>query len=105
MLKIIKQHKPSTAVLGACISPGGETIYAACLDGAIEEMARIAVEVNENTEEIGARRLHTIMERVLDDLSFDASEKAEQAIEITADYVRAQLKNIAEDQDLSRFIL
>ena len=73
--------------------------------GAIEEMARIAVEVNENTEEIGARRLHTIMERVLDDLSFDASEKGEQAIEITADYVRAQLKNIAEDQDLSRFIL
>lgn len=74
-------------------------------EGAIEEMARIAVEVNENTEEIGARRLHTIMERVLDDLSFDASEKAEQAIVITADYVRAQLKNIAEDQDLSRFIL
>jgi ATP-dependent HslUV protease ATP-binding subunit HslU len=74
-------------------------------DGAIEEMARIAVEVNENTEEIGARRLHTIMERVLDDLSFDASEKGEEAIVITADYVSAQLKDIAEDQDLSRYIL
>ena len=74
-------------------------------EGAIEEMARIAVEVNENTEEIGARRLHTIMERVLDDLSFDASEKEEQTIEITAEYVRAQLQDIAEDQDLSRFIL
>lgn len=74
-------------------------------EGAIEEMARIAVEVNENTEEIGARRLHTIIERVLDDLSFDASEKEEQAIEITAEYVRSQLKDIAEDQDLSRFIL
>jgi len=74
-------------------------------EGAIEEMARIAVEVNENTEEIGARRLHTIMERVLDDLSFDASEKDEQKIRITADYVRKQLKDIAEDQDLSRFIL
>ena len=74
-------------------------------DGAIEEMARIAVEVNENTEEIGARRLHTIMERVLDDLSFDASEKEEQSIDITAEYVRTQLQDIAEDQDLSRFIL
>lgn len=74
-------------------------------EGAIEEMARIAVEVNENTEEIGARRLHTIMERVLDDLSFDASEKEEQTIEITAEYVRSQLQDIAEDQDLSRFIL
>jgi ATP-dependent HslUV protease ATP-binding subunit HslU len=74
-------------------------------DGAIEEMARIAVEVNENTEEIGARRLHTIMERVLDDLSFDASEKGEEEIVITADYVNAQLKDIAEDQDLSRYIL
>ncbi len=73
--------------------------------GAIEEMARIAVEVNENTEEIGARRLHTIMERVLDDLSFDASEKEEQKIVVTADYVRKQLQDIAEDQDLSRFIL
>jgi ATP-dependent HslUV protease ATP-binding subunit HslU len=77
-----------------------------CFDeGAIEEMARIAVEVNENTEEIGARRLHTILERVLDDLSFDASEKGEEEIVITADYVRAQLKDIAEDRDLSRFIL
>ncbi len=73
--------------------------------GAIEEMAKIAVDVNENTEEIGARRLHTILERVLDDLSFDASEKDDQTIVITADYVRKQLKDIAEDQDLSRFIL
>ncbi|MEJ2056465.1 MAG: hypothetical protein P8X39_01340 [Desulfofustis sp.] len=73
--------------------------------GAIEEMARIAVEVNENTEEIGARRLHTIMERVLDDLSFHASEKDDETIVITADYVREQLKDIAADQDLSRFIL
>jgi ATP-dependent HslUV protease ATP-binding subunit HslU len=73
--------------------------------GAVEEMAKIAVDVNENTEEIGARRLHTILERVLDDLSFDASEKDDQAIVITAEYVREQLKDIAEDQDLSRFIL
>jgi ATP-dependent HslUV protease ATP-binding subunit HslU len=74
-------------------------------DDAIEEMARIAVEVNERTEEIGARRLHTIIERVLDDLSFDASERDEGSFKITAQYVNEQLKTIVDDQDLSRFIL
>ena len=74
-------------------------------DDAIEEMARIAVHVNENTEEIGARRLHTVMERVLDNLSFDASETDDQRFVISAAYVRSQLQDIAEDQDLSRFIL
>ncbi len=72
---------------------------------AIEEMARIAVEVNERTEEIGARRLHTVMERVLDELSFDASERVDGRFIVTAEYVRKQLLDIAEDQDLSRFIL
>jgi ATP-dependent HslUV protease ATP-binding subunit HslU len=72
---------------------------------AIEEMARIAVEVNDRTEEIGARRLHTVIERVLDVLSFDASERGEQRFEVTAQYVRDQLQDIVEDQDLSRFIL
>jgi ATP-dependent HslUV protease ATP-binding subunit HslU len=72
---------------------------------AIQEMARIAVEVNQNTEEIGARRLHTVMERVLDELSFDASERGEGQFVVSAEYVRAQLEAIAEDQDLSRFIL
>jgi ATP-dependent HslUV protease ATP-binding subunit HslU len=72
---------------------------------AIQEMARIAVEVNKNTEEIGARRLHTVMERVLDELSFDASERAAGQFVVSADYVRQQLDAIAQDQDLSRFIL
>ncbi|MBA3007643.1 MAG: ATP-dependent protease ATPase subunit HslU [Proteobacteria bacterium] len=72
---------------------------------AIQEMARIAVEVNQNTEEIGARRLHTVMERVLDELSYDASERGEGQFVVSADYVRAQLEAIAQDQDLSRFIL
>ncbi len=74
-------------------------------DEAIEEMARIAVEVNERTEEIGARRLHTVIERVLDVLSFDASERDNGRFEVTAEYVREQLDDIVEDQDLSRFIL
>lgn len=74
-------------------------------DDAIEEIAAIAVEVNETTEEIGARRLHTVMERVLDSLSFDASELTVTRFVVTAEYVRKQLSDIVKDQDLSRFIL
>ncbi len=74
-------------------------------DEAIEEIAAIAVEVNETTEEIGARRLHTVMERVLDELSFDASELDDTKFVVTAEYVRRQLSDIVKDQDLSRFIL
>ncbi|CAG37424.1 ATP-dependent protease ATPase subunit HslU [Desulfotalea psychrophila] len=74
-------------------------------DEAIEEIATIAVQVNESTEEIGARRLHTVVERVLDVLSFDACEREESEFVVTAQYVRDQLSEIAEDQDLSRYIL
>jgi ATP-dependent HslUV protease ATP-binding subunit HslU len=74
-------------------------------DGAVEEIARIAVEVNEKTEEIGARRLHTVLERVLDILSFDASERDEGSFVVSAEYVKEQLNDIVEDHDLSRFIL
>ena len=72
---------------------------------AIREMARIAVEVNRKTEDIGARRLHTVMERVLDELSFDASERDRQVFTITAEYVRHQLSDISDNEDLSRYIL
>lgn len=74
-------------------------------DDAVEELAAIAVEVNEKTEEIGARRLHTVMERVLDNLSFDASDLEGQTFTVNAEYVREQLSEIVEDQDLSRYIL
>ncbi len=74
-------------------------------DSAIEELAAIAVEVNEKTEEIGARRLHTVMERMLEQLSFDASDTEEEEFTVTADYVREQLAEVVEDQDLSRYIL
>ena len=72
---------------------------------AIEEIADIAVQVNEKTEEIGARRLHTVVERVLDNLSFDACELDEGEFVVTADYVQSQLSEIVQDQDLSRYIL
>ncbi len=71
----------------------------------IDEMARIAVDVNEKMEEIGARRLHTVMERVLDSLSYDATELTEKQVIVTGEYVREQLAGIIEDQDLSRYIL
>ena len=74
-------------------------------DDAIEAMADIAVQVNEKTEEIGARRLHTVMERVLDTLSFEASERTDKTFVVTGDYVRSQLDDIVQDQDLSRYIL
>jgi ATP-dependent HslUV protease ATP-binding subunit HslU len=74
-------------------------------DAAIHEIAEIAVAVNEKTEEIGARRLHTVLERVLEELSFDATEREDEVFVVTAEYVRSQLMDIVEDQDLSRFIL
>ena len=72
---------------------------------ALEEIAHFAFRVNESTENIGARRLHTIMERVLDELSFDAPEKKGEQVTIDAEYVRKMLTDIVKDQDLSRYIL
>ncbi|MBN2644902.1 MAG: ATP-dependent protease ATPase subunit HslU [Desulfuromonadaceae bacterium] len=74
-------------------------------DDAIREMARIAAQVNAQTENIGARRLHTIIERLLDTISFEAPELAEKTIAISAEQVREQLSDIVADEDLSRFIL
>ena len=72
---------------------------------ALREIARFAFRVNESTENIGARRLHTIIERVLDELSFDAPEKKGEHVIMDADYVRKMLTDIVKDQDLSRYIL
>jgi ATP-dependent HslUV protease ATP-binding subunit HslU len=74
-------------------------------DEAIAEIARIAAEVNERTENIGARRLHTVMERLLDQISFDAPEMGGREVVIDAAYVRERLDAILQDQDLSRYIL
>jgi len=76
--------------------------YAA--DG-IQRLAEIAWEVNENTENIGARRLHTVMERLLEKVSFDASDRPDFHILIDAAYVNEQLADLARNEDLSRFIL
>jgi len=72
---------------------------------ALVEVARFAFRVNEGTENIGARRLHTIMERVLDEISFEAPEKKGQPFTVDAAYVQKMLSDIVKDQDLSRYIL
>lgn len=74
-------------------------------DDAIEEIADIAQQVNSRTENIGARRLHTIMEKLLSDVSFNAPDLKGQTIHITRDYVRDTLQDIVKDEDLSRYIL
>ena len=71
----------------------------------LEEIAEIAVQVNERTENIGARRLFTIMERLLEDISFEGPGWPDKRISISATYVRERLKDIVKDQDLSRYIL
>lgn len=73
-------------------------------DDAVQRIAEIAWEVNENTENIGARRLHTVMERLMDEISFDANSEGSDHV-ISADYVNSHLAELARDHDLSRYIL
>ena len=74
-------------------------------DEAIKEIARIAHAANEKMEDIGARRLHTVIERVIEDISFEASEKSGEKINVTKELVKERLKDVVEDQDLARYIL
>ncbi|KTD98329.1 HslU--HslV peptidase ATPase subunit [Pseudoalteromonas sp. CR1] len=74
-------------------------------DDAIERIAKAAWQVNEKTENIGARRLHTVMEKLMEEISYDASEQAGSSVVIDAAYVEKHLGALVEDEDLSRFIL
>ena len=71
----------------------------------ISAIADIAAQVNASVENIGARRLHTVMERIVDDISFSATDRAGETIAIDAAYVHQRVDGLAKDQDLSRFIL
>jgi len=82
-----------------------EGIKLTFLDDAVQEVARFATTVNENTENIGARRLHTIMEKLLDEISFEGPDLKKKNIRIDAAYVQKMLADIVKDQDLSRYIL
>jgi len=74
-------------------------------EDALTRIAELSWQVNEHTENIGARRLHTVMERLLDEISFDATNGVENIVNIDSEYVDSHLKDIAQDQDLSRYIL
>jgi ATP-dependent HslUV protease ATP-binding subunit HslU len=74
-------------------------------DDGIEEIAQIAALANEQMENIGARRLHTIMERLLDDVSFESPADSPFTVVVNAGYVKTKLDNIVKNEDLSRYIL
>ncbi len=82
-----------------------EGVHLDFTEDAIEEIARTAMTVNEQTENIGARRLHTIMEKLLEKISFEAPDMNEKSVTVDAAYVTEQLSSIVKDQDLSRYIL
>lgn len=82
-----------------------ENIRVQFTDEAIQEIAKLATQVNSETDNIGARRLHTILEKLLEELSFEASDIGETEIQITPEYVHEQLADIVSDRDLSQFIL
>lgn len=98
--------EPAHALIKQYISLiGTENIKIEFTVDAIEKLAEIAFEVNAQTENIGARRLHTVMEKLLEDLAFDAPDITEQRIVINEEYVNAKLAHIVVNQDLSHFIL
>jgi len=82
-----------------------ENIEIVFLDDAVDALAEFAFQVNQSTQNIGARRLYTIMERLLEDISFEAPDMKQGRIEINAAYVRQRLADLAQDEDLSKFIL
>jgi ATP-dependent HslUV protease ATP-binding subunit HslU len=82
-----------------------EGIKLSFTDDAVQEISSFAARVNENTENIGARRLHTILEKLLEDVSFDGPDLKKKTVKVDAVYVRRQLADIVKDQDLSRYIL
>jgi ATP-dependent HslUV protease ATP-binding subunit HslU len=84
---------------------GTEGVELAFTEDAIDLIAEYATLVNERTENIGARRLHTVMERLLDEISFEGPDLAEKSITIDAAYVRRMLADIVKNEDLSRYIL
>jgi ATP-dependent HslUV protease ATP-binding subunit HslU len=82
-----------------------EDTHVSFSEDGLKQIAELACQVNEQTENIGARRLHTLLERLLEELSYNTSDDGKETIVIDADYVKQQLSNLVEDEDLSRYIL
>ncbi|MGO2509041.1 MAG: HslU--HslV peptidase ATPase subunit [Vibrio hibernica] len=88
-----------------CALMGTEQVEVTFTEDGITKIAEAAWQVNESTENIGARRLHTVMERLMDEISFDATDNPGSKVEINAEYVHKRLGELVADEDLSRFIL
>jgi ATP-dependent HslUV protease ATP-binding subunit HslU len=93
---LIKQYKALMAT---------EDVTITFSDGSIQEIATLAAEINQGIENIGARRLQTVMEKLIEDISFTASERGGETIEVTAEAVRSRVGELAKNADLTRFIL
>jgi ATP-dependent HslUV protease ATP-binding subunit HslU len=93
---LVKQY---TALLGT------EDVTVEFKDDGIREICRVAAVANARAENIGARRLHTVMEKLLEDISFDAPEKSGSTLTVDAAYVKSKLDSVLKDEDLSRYIL
>jgi ATP-dependent HslUV protease ATP-binding subunit HslU len=82
-----------------------EEVELVITDDAVTALASVAAEINRSAENIGARRLYTVMEKLLEDISFDASERAGETYDVTGDVVHGKLDELASDRDLARYIL
>ena len=96
-------HSALTKQYSALLATEGVTLNFS--DDGVRRLAEIAFAVNERTENIGARRLHTVLERLLDTISYEAPDRSGQTFEVDAKYVDDHLAALAQDQDLSRYIL
>ena len=103
-VRILKETR-ANLVEQYCALIGTEDVTLDFTEDAITEVAKLAARVNETVENIGARRLQTVMERLLEDISFEAEEHKGERITIDADYVRERLETLAGDTDLSKYIL
>jgi ATP-dependent HslUV protease ATP-binding subunit HslU len=103
-VRILKEPKNALAKQYVALMDT-EGIKLTLTDDALEEVAKFAAQVNESSENIGARRLHTIMEKLLEEISFEGPDLRRKNVKVDAVYVRKQLADIVKDQDLSRYIL
>ena len=104
LVKILRE--PETSLIKQYVALiGTEGVQLSFSDEAIEEVATLAAEINTTEENIGARRLQTVLEKILDEISFDASEKSGTEYEISAELVRDKVGALARNADLSQFIL
>ena len=104
-MTIVAWSRMAAESLAAAEQLATEGIDIQFTEDAIDEIAQTAGKVNERTENIGARRLHTVLERLLDTVSYEAPDRSGDAFEVNASYVNEHLDQLAGNEDLSRYIL